>query len=53
MQERAYRRDAGVLQTTERDLAALMWIAEQYAVSYDHVQQLLALFTPATTKRPR
>ncbi|GAC1357869.1 MAG: hypothetical protein PVS3B1_07580 [Ktedonobacteraceae bacterium] len=52
MQERSRRRDAGVLQVTERDLLALTWIAAQYCISYDHLQCLLAYYTSATTKRP-
>jgi hypothetical protein len=52
MQERERRRDAGVLQVTERDVLALTWIAEQYCISYDQLQRLLALYTPATIKHP-
>ncbi|QBD80455.1 hypothetical protein EPA93_32580 [Ktedonosporobacter rubrisoli] len=52
MQERARRRDAGMLQVTERDILALTWIAEQYCMSYDQLQRLLALLSPATPKRP-
>jgi hypothetical protein len=51
-EERARRRDAGILQVTERDIQALSWIAEQLCISYDQVQCLLALLSPATTKRP-
>jgi hypothetical protein len=46
------RRDAGILQVTERDQLALTWIAEQYCISYDQLQRLLALLSPATPKRP-
>jgi hypothetical protein len=46
------RRDAGILQITERDILALTWIAEQFCISYDQLQRLLALYTPAITKRP-
>lgn len=52
MQEHTRRRDAGKLQVTQRDLLALTWIAEQYCISYDQLQRLLALYTPATTKHP-
>jgi len=51
MQERR-RRDAGILQVTERDIAVLTWIAEQLCISYDQLQRLLAFYTPATTKQP-
>jgi hypothetical protein len=46
------RRDAGILQITERDLSVLTWIAEQYCVSFDHLQRLLAFYSPGSTKRP-
>ncbi|MBV9229233.1 MAG: hypothetical protein JOZ18_07960 [Chloroflexi bacterium] len=46
------RRDAGILQVTERDVLALTWIAQQFCVSYDQLQRLLALYTPATIRRP-
>src|SRR5579862_6846730 len=52
MQEPTRRRDAGIVQTTERDLAALTWIAEQYCICYDQLQHLLAFFSPATTRHP-
>jgi hypothetical protein len=52
MQEPTRRRDAGILQVTERDILVLTWIAEQFCISYDHVQRLLALLSPATTKHP-
>jgi hypothetical protein len=51
-QETHRRRDFGMLQTTERDILALTWIAEQFCVSYDHLQKLLAFYTPATIKNP-
>jgi hypothetical protein len=51
-QEIHRRRDFGMLQTTERDILVLTWIAEQYCVSYDHLQKLLAFYTPATIKDP-
>jgi hypothetical protein len=51
-QETHRRRDFGILQTTERDILTLTWIAEQYCISYDHLQRLLAFHTPATTKNP-
>jgi hypothetical protein len=46
------RRDTGALQTTERDIAALIWIAEQFCISYDQLQRLLAIYSPATIKDP-
>jgi hypothetical protein len=35
------RADKGVLRLTERDLAVLTWIGEQYAVRFDTLRQLL------------
>lgn len=52
MNQEVHRRDYGILQTTERDILTLTWIAEQYCISYDHLQRLLAFYTPATTKNP-
>ncbi len=52
MSQERRRRDAGILQVTERDLLVLTWIAEQYCIAYDQLQRLLALYTPATTKHP-
>jgi hypothetical protein len=52
MSQERRKRDAGILQVTERDLLVLTWIAEQYCISYDHVQLLLAYYTPAVTKHP-
>jgi hypothetical protein len=46
------RRDAGIRQVTERDILALTWIAEQYCLSFDQLQQLLAFYSPARTKNP-
>jgi len=46
------RRDAGVLQVTERDMLALTWIAEQYCICFDQLRHLLAYYTPATIKDP-
>ena len=40
------------VQLTERDMFALRWIGEQYAIRFDHLRTLLALSTPATTKMP-
>jgi hypothetical protein len=44
------RKDAGILQITERDIAALTWIAEQSCISYDHLRQLLGRQAKAATK---
>src|SRR5579884_2685868 len=49
---RKQRRDAGVLQITERDILSLTWIAEQYCCSYNHLRQLLALYSPSEVKDP-
>ncbi len=37
------RRDKGQPRWTKRDLWLLRWIAEQYAVRFDHLQELLSL----------
>jgi hypothetical protein len=44
------RRDAGILQITERDIAVLSWIAQQYTISYDQLHNILALFGEAPRK---
>jgi hypothetical protein len=44
------RRDAGQLQLTERDLAVLTWIAQQYCISYDQLHRVLALYGDAPRK---
>lgn len=41
MKARKKRRDAGRSLWTERDIAALTWIAHQYAIRLDHLQILL------------
>jgi hypothetical protein len=47
-QYRKRRRDAGVLQITDRDLTALSFIGQQYCLTFDHLQTLLAFHSPAT-----
>jgi hypothetical protein len=44
------RRDAGILQITERDIFALTWIAEQYSISFDQLQRLLGRHAKQATK---
>lgn len=46
------RRDAGMLQVTERDTIVLAWIAEQFCISFDHLQYLLGRYAKAITKTP-
>ncbi len=41
-QPRRQRRDTGARLLTRRDKRVLSWIAQQYAVRFDHVQQLLS-----------
>lgn len=41
--KRKPRRDKGIRLMTARDQWVLAWIAEQYAVRFDHVRQLLSL----------
>ena len=43
---RKRRRDAGLLQVTERDITALSFIGQQYCITFDHLQTLLALHSP-------
>src|SRR5215472_4253344 len=50
--EQKRRRDAGILQITERDILAVTWIAQQYCISFDHLQRLLGLHAKAETKTP-
>jgi hypothetical protein len=38
------RSDKGRIMATQRDLAALAWIAHQYAARLDHIQHFLSLF---------
>jgi uncharacterized protein YqiB (DUF1249 family) len=44
------RRDAGALQITDRDIATLSWIAQQYCMSYDQLHRLLAHFGDSPRK---
>ncbi len=46
------RRDAGILQVTERDTVALSWIAEQFCIAFDQLQRLLGRYAKAETKIP-
>jgi hypothetical protein len=50
--EPARRRDAGILQTTERDMITLTWIAEQYCICFDHLRSLLAYYSPVSIQNP-
>jgi hypothetical protein len=45
-EHRKCRRDAGILQVTERDITALSFIGQQYCITFDHLQTLLALHSP-------
>ncbi len=49
---RKRRRDAGILQLTSRDILAATWIAQQYCISFDHLQRLLGHHAKAETKTP-
>lgn len=40
--KRKVRSDKGVRQLTERDIFTLEWIADQYAMRFDHVRELLS-----------
>jgi len=51
-QEPKRRRDAGILQVTERDTIALTWIAEQFCISFDQLRYLLGRYAKAATKTP-
>ncbi len=44
------RRDAGSLQITDRDIAVLSWIAQQYCMSYDQLHRLLAHYGDSPRK---
>ena len=46
------RRDAGILQITERDILALTWIAEQFSIPFDQLQRLLGRNAKQATKIP-
>lgn len=48
--ERNRRRDAGALQITDRDIAVLSWIAQQYCMSYDQLHRLLAHYGDSPRK---
>ena len=48
MQERKRRSDYGTIQTTERDLWVLSWIADQYAVPVDQLKQLVEAYNQVT-----
>jgi len=50
LEERNRRRDAGVLQITDRDIAVLTWIAQQYCMSYDQLHRLLAHYGDSPRK---
>ena len=49
---RKRRRDAGKLRLNQRDIFALTWIAQQYAIRLDHLQQLLGRFPGYGAKYP-
>jgi hypothetical protein len=42
--KRRQRWDAGLVSFTERDIAVLTWIGQQYAIRLDHLQQLLGRY---------
>jgi|SRR5947199_4477521 len=46
-EHRKRRRDAGILQVTERDITALSFIGQQYRITFDHLQTLLGRYSPA------
>lgn len=46
------RRDAGILQITERDILCLTWISEQFCIPFDQLRRLLGRQAKATTKHP-
>jgi hypothetical protein len=51
MQDAARRRsDAGALQITDRDILALTWIGEQYAITFDQLRRLLGQHSTAAVK---
>ena len=41
MNARKRRSDYGTIQTTDRDIALLTWIAEQYAIRFDQLHYLV------------
>src|SRR5439155_20772011 len=43
---------AGIPQIAERDILATTWMAQQYCLSFDHLQQLLGRHAKAETKIP-
>ena len=51
MQDAARRRsDAGILQITDRDILALTWIGEQYAITFEQLRRLLGQHSTTATK---
>ncbi len=44
------RSDAGILQVTDRDILALTWIGEQYAITFEQLRQLLGQHSPTAAK---
>ena len=47
MHDAARRRsDAGILQITDRDILALTWMGEQYAITFEQLRQLLGQHSP-------
>lgn len=44
---RKARSDKGTIMATKRDLACIIWIAEQYAARFDQIQRLLSRFPDA------
>ena len=49
-QQRKTRKDKGVHQLTSRDCLMLTWIADQYAMRFDHVRELLSEHAEGQTK---
>src|SRR5690242_8449928 len=49
---RKVRQDKGVMRWTERDLEALPWIGEQYAIRMDQLQALLGRWATEPTRVP-
>ena len=52
LEAKKQRRDAGILQITERDILALTWIAEQLSIPFDQLQRLLGRNAKQATKTP-
>ncbi|PWU23896.1 hypothetical protein C5B42_01380 [Candidatus Cerribacteria bacterium 'Amazon FNV 2010 28 9'] len=46
---RKRRSDAGIIMWTERDIYAVTWIGQQYAIRLDHLQVLLGLYAGSGT----